>query len=249
MDLIELLKSSNNICYYPSSGIDLSDIDYFASGKLSYFIRKNNSNFNLKQIDFLNFIDESYLPPSMPDLFIHTDLNFYREFEDGFENDKLTDYGINGSFEILSYKEIQPLSVSNEIYQNFMHSGRCFLYKLKVWNNEAKLLICIIENETFVAKILLKNNIKIPIIWTKDWNGSKTYGTWLINVFKRLNTTFFYSDWLCLPSKNLGIENKIVFEKYPELEKKDLVKLVKNTELCFIDESKHGWVQEYIIVK
>ena len=39
--LVEELRKYKNICFYPSSGTDLSDLDYFCSGRLPKELRKN----------------------------------------------------------------------------------------------------------------------------------------------------------------------------------------------------------------
>lgn len=230
------LKKYRCICFYPSSGTDLSNIDFFASGKMLWQERLDA---------------DRNLPPNPasdqdPDLFIHTDIIQYQEFVDGL--DALPDNcGMHGTFEVVQFKELPTLDEKNRIFGNVEFSGRCFEYKLRVWNSsEIKTLIfCLLENECFVSRILLENQVRVPIIWAKNWNGSRTYGTWLANVLKPLKTRKFYSDWLCIPGQRGEPANLAVADKYPELMVNGQVRLIRNNDIHWIDEGSHGWVEEF----
>lgn len=238
------LKKYSCICYYPSSGTDLSNIDYFGSGKKLWEERISSDT------------SETGIPTGCsgqendPDLFIHTDINFYQEFESGL--DMLPDEcGIHGSYEILSFREFPTIQSPNLICNNFEFSGKCFEYKLRVWGSEKirTLIYCLCENEFFVSKILLQNRIDVAMIWSRNWAGSQTYGTWLANVLDRLNTTKFYTDWLCVPGRRGEPRNRAVEKSYPELISPPKVKLVRNNDIHWIDEGAHGWVEEFDVLK
>jgi hypothetical protein len=241
--LVEILKRHDKICYYPSSGTDLSDLDYFGSGRKPSEERVNTNSVH-EGSQRLSETDDS------PDLFIHTDVNFYMEFAAGldFQPDEC---GINGDFEILEFKELAAIQNANLIFKGGADAGRCFEYKLRVWNSPRILTVifCLVENEYFVSKILLANNIKVPLIWSRNWNGSKTCGTWLANVLDRLGTSKVYTDWLCIPGKRGEPSNKAVRENYPDLMAQTKVKLVRNDDVRWIEEGSHGWVEEFDVVR
>lgn len=241
--LVNELRKYNSICYYPSSGNDLSNIDYFGSGqktweeRLSGIQPENNIAENLSR------------PENDPDLFIHTDINFYQEFESGL--DLLPEEcGIHGNYEILGFRELPALKEPNLICGNFDYSGKCFEYKLKVWGakNTKTLIFCLCENEYFVSKILLDNSIDVSFIWSRNWNGGQTYGTWLANILDQLHTIKVYTDWLCVPGKRGEPRNRFVEEKYPELMVPPKVKLLRNNDIHWIDEGSHGWVEEFDVL-
>lgn len=234
------LKKYNCICYYPSSGTDLNNLDYFGSGKKPWSER----------VGEIETVEESGAAISNldtdPDLFIHSDINFYQEFESGL--DMLpNECGIHGSYEILEFRELPALKDPNFIFSNYAHSGRCFEYKLKVWGcDDVKTLIyCLCENEYLVSKIFLANNIRVPLIWSRNWAGGHTYGTWLANVLDELKTEKVYTDWLCIPGKRGEPRNRLVEEKYPELMVPSKIKLVRNNDVHWIDEGTSGWVEEF----
>lgn len=239
--LVNELKKYSCICYYPSSGTDLSNIDFFASGKQPLEERSANSESRDGSAGSASFAE--------PDLFIHTDINFYMEFEAG-KDFELEEYGIHGSYEIVSFRELPILQNSNVIFDNFDFTGKCFEYKLKLRNssNIKTLIFCLCENEFFVSNILLAHQIKVSYIWCKNWNGSSTYGTWLANVLDRLQTKKIYTDWLCVPGQRGQPRNRMVEEKYPELMLPAKVKLVRNNDIHWIEEGAHGWVEEFDVV-
>ncbi len=236
--LVRELKKYKSVCYYPSSGRDMSDLDYFGSGCLP-----REERLGLSPV----------APPPLaagenadPDVFIHTDVNFYQECAAGLDLQPI-DCGIHGACEVLSHRELTPIRASNAICGNFPHSGRVFEYQLKLWGRPQvrTLFYCLCENEFFVAKILLANDIRVPYIWTRDWFGGPTHGTWLANVFDRLQTVKFFTDWLCVPGQRGEPGNKAVAEKYPELMIPSKVRLVKNESHRWIEEGAHGWIEEY----
>lgn len=234
--LISEIKKHNCICYYPSSGPDLSNIDFLGSGKRRWQERLDKAP-----------IDKSLLSNELdPDLYIHTDVNFYQEFESGKEF-PAEEHGIHGDFEILEFKELPTLTDTNQIFSNYEFSGKCFEYKFRAWGFEKikTLIYCICENEYFVAKILLANNIKVPLIWSKNWNGGYTHGTWLANIASKLQTQKVYTDWLCIPGYRGEPGNEKVKDKYPELMSSSNTKLVRNNDIHWIDEGAHGWIEEF----
>lgn len=242
--LVNELKKYNCICYYPSSGTDLSNMDYFGSGKKLWEERiggiqpESDISANTSCLE------------NDPDLFIHTDINFYQEFASGL--DMLpNECGIHGSFEVLEFRELPALSNPNLICSNYEYSGRCFEYKLHIWGTKRPktLIFCLCENEYFVSKILLANSIHVSFIWSRNWAGGKTYGTWLTNVLEKLHTKKVYTDWLCVPGKRGEPRNRSVEEKYPELMIPSNVKLVRNNDLHWIDEGSHGWVEEFDVIQ
>ena len=238
--LVNELKRYRGICYYPSSGNDLSDIDFFGSGKRLWQERIDATG----QRDSLD-ISSGGLEP---ELFIHTDINFYQEFAAG-KDLQPEDCGIHGPFEVVSFRELPGLESPNSINENYDHSGKCFEYKFKTWDSDKirTLIFCLCENEFFVAGILLKHSVTVDYIWSKNWCGSKTYGTWLVNVLDRLGTKKFYTDWLCVPGKRGEPRNLRVEEHYPELICEPKVALVRNEEIRWIDEGANGWVEEFIV--
>ncbi len=239
--LVGEIKKYRQVCYYPSSGTDLSDMDFFGSGQKLFEERRNP-----EEIFPTVNADET---KTSPDLFIHTDVNFYQEFEEAFDF-PARECGINGSFEILDFRELPLIKEPNLICDNYIHSGKIFEYKLRLWNSpEVKTLIyCLCENEFFVSRIAMAHDLKIPLIWTKNWNGGKTYGTWLVNVFSKLQTQKFYSDWLCIAGHRGEPRNRPIEEKYPELMTQPGVKLVRNNDIHWIEEGAHGWVEEFDVV-
>ncbi len=242
--LINELKKYSCICYYPSSGIDLSNMDFFCSGKKLWSERVEREN--PEEIVLDEPIDDS----CAPDLFIHTDVNFYQEFESGLDFDA-DDSGIHGSFEVISFRELPEIKEPNTICDNFDFSGRCFEYKLKLWGSPKirTLIFVLCENEYLVSKIFLKNKIEVSYIWSKNWNGGQTHGTWLANILDKLKTKKIYTDWLCVPGKRGQPGNRLVEEKYPELMCVSNTKLVRNNEIRWIDEGAHGWVEEFDVLE
>ncbi|MDD3378332.1 MAG: hypothetical protein PHF08_12900 [Candidatus Riflebacteria bacterium] len=239
--LADELKKYRKICYYPSSGTDLSDLDYFGSGKLLWDERVESGR-RISNIGAQN--------DDLPDLFVHSDINFYMEFEEGKDLDA-DECGLHGSYEVTGFRELPRITSPNRICDNYDFSGRCFEYKLKVWgiNKELTLIYCLCENEFFVSEILLAHGIKVDYIWSKNWAGGLTTGTWLANVCKKLNTKKFFTDWLCVPGKKGQPLNSAVKEKYPLLMIKSTVKLIRSGEPKWIDEGANGWVEEYDVTK
>ncbi len=235
--LIKELKKYDRICYYPSSATDLSDIDFFGSGQLLWEERVSKGR------------ADDFAKRDCPDLFIHTDINFYREFVSGLE--ELPDEcGMNGNFVVTGFRELPSLHQPNRIYENYEFSGKCFEYKIRVWDSDriVTLLFCLCENEFFVSRILLAGNIKVDTVWTKNWNGGRTYGTWLANILDQLQTSHFFSDWLCIPGQRGEPRNLLVEEKYPELMVAAKIRLERNDEIHWIDQGAHGWVEKFSIV-
>lgn len=230
------LKKYRCICYYPSSGTDLTDIDFFGSGRKLWEERRDGSP----------AAPES---ENSPDLFLHTDINFYQEFASGTDLSP-RECGMQGTCEVVSYRELPSLEAPNAIYDNFAHSGKCFEYRLRVWGseNEKTLIWCLCENEALVSKILLAHGIRVPFIWSRNWSGGKTYGTWLANILDRLETKKLYVDWLCVPGSRGEPRNRLVEETYPDLMTPAGVRLVRNTDIHWIDEGANGWVEEYDVV-
>ena len=235
MNLIDELKKYRSICFYPSCGTDLSDIDFFCSGRLPLEERKTAVSAQKWDSPF-----------PQPEVFLHTDVNFYMEFEEGTDLD-LADYGIHGKFEILGFEQLDIIEKPNRINGNPPFSGQCYKYVLKVWGQDKPvvLLLCICENEFAASQILLKNSIKADFIWSKNWNGGRTYGTWLARIATRLETKLFYSDWLCIPGQRGEPSNAAVYEKYPEL-KPVTETVLKRTANHWIEEGAHGWVDEFV---
>jgi hypothetical protein len=240
-ELIKEIRKHDCICYYPSSGTDLSNIDFFGSGKKLWEERTGGESTEAGVS--APVVDDD------PDLFIHTDVNFYQEFASGLDIDG-KDQGIHGSFEVVEYKELPALYEPNLIYENYDHAGKCFVYRLKVWGCQKirTLIFCLCENEYFVAKILIANNLKVDFIWSRNWNGGQTYGTWLTNVLDKLQTKKVYTDWLCVPGKKGEPRNRKVEEKYPELMLAPKVRLVRNDDIHWIDQGGHGWVEEFDVM-
>ncbi|MDD2998099.1 MAG: hypothetical protein PHV05_03485 [Candidatus Riflebacteria bacterium] len=241
--LADELKKYRCICYYPSSGTDLSNIDYFGSGRKLWSERVEGVCPPLLTADEKNFSQDE------PDLYIHTDVNFYQEFSAGHDLEA-EDCGMNGSFEVVAFRELLPLEKPNRICANFDYSGRCFEYKLRVWDSEKTLTLiyCLCENESFVANILLAYGIRVEYVWSRNWYGTHTYGTWLGNILDQTQTRKVYTDWLCVPGKRGEPQNIAVQQKYPELMVRAKVRLVRNDNIRWIDESGHGWVEEFDVL-
>lgn len=236
-NLIEELKNYKSICFYPSSGTDLSDIDFFCSGGLPREERKETDAFS--HIWHRAVIE--------PELFVHSDVNFYMEFESGKDLD-LSEYGIHGKYEIISFEQLESIKEPNRINNNLPYSGQVFKYKLRVWGKEETvvLIFALCENEFVASQIFLANNIPLFYVWSKNWNGGKTYGTWLARAANKLGVKLMYTDWLCLPNLRGEPPNDIVYEKYPNLKVYPEAKLVR-TNNHWIEEGAHGWVDEFMI--
>lgn len=236
-NIINELKKYKSICFYPSCGTDLSDIDYFCSGRLP---REERNKKDAISEAWHGDFDE-------PEVFVHSDVNFYMEFESGEDLD-LSECGVHGKFEILSFEQLENIDKPNRINGNFPYSGQCFKYTLKVWGKEKPitLIFCLCENEYIVSQIFLSNKINLNYIWSKNWNGGRTYGTWLARVSKKIGVRLFYTDWLCLPGFRGEPSNSIVYEKYPELLSEEVSEL-ERTDNHWIEEGAHGWVDEFIV--
>lgn len=234
-NLVDELKNYNSICFYPSCGTDMSDIDYFCSGCLPREERIKPSV----------FAEDWKKDCIEPDVFIHSDVNFYMEFEAG-EDLELEDCGIHSCYEILEFEQLESIKEPNRINNNTPFSGNIFKYKLKVWGKEkpVTLIFCLCENEFVVSQIFLANKIFVNYIWSKNWNGGLTYGTWLAKVANILKVRYFYTDWLCLPGFRGEPSNNKVYDKYPELETKQSATL-ERTNNHWIEEGSHGWVDEF----
>lgn len=237
------LKKYKCICYYPSSGTDLSNVDYLGSGKKPWEERLSGKSLDSKTDEDIFDLENE------PDLYIHTDVNFYQEFVSGLDME-LNEYGIHGSFEVLEFRELAVIKDPNLICNNFEFSGKCFEYKLRVWGTPkiTTIIFCLCENEFFVSKILVANNIHVSIIWSRNWNGGHTCGVWIVNVLEKLHTIKVYTDWLCIPGKRGEPSNQLVKEKYPDLTLPSNAKLVRNDDVRWIDEGAHGWVEEFDVV-
>ncbi|MFZ2956399.1 MAG: hypothetical protein WA705_05880 [Candidatus Ozemobacteraceae bacterium] len=237
------LKKYRCICYYPSSGTDLSNLDFFCSGKKLWEERVGGVSRGGGVPESASGMDDD------PDLFVHTDINFYQEFAAGNEASP-HERGIHGSFEVLEFRELPALESPNRIWNNFIHSGKCFEYKLRVWGatRTKTLIYCLCENEWFVLRILLDHGIRVPFVWSRNWAGGQTYGTWLANALDKLQTAKLYTDWLCVPGKRGEPRNRLVEEKYPELMTPPTVRLVRNDDVRWVDEGEHGWVEEYDVL-
>lgn len=237
--LAQELKNYKCISYYPASGTDLSDLDYFGSGKKPWSERILGGK----------ALTEGLTDDNDPDLFIHTDINFYQEFEAGTDLEA-DEYGFHGEFEVLEFRELPTINEPNKICDNYDFSGKCFEYKLRLWGSDKvkTLIFCLCENEYLVSEILLKNNINLTYIWSRDWAGGMTCGTWLVNVLNRLNSRKIYTDRLCVPGKKGEPRNQLVEEKYPELMAEAKVKLVRNPDSHWIVEGGHGWIDEFYVV-
>lgn len=235
--LIEELKKHNSIVFYPSSGTDLSDIDYFCSGGLP---REERKKANGKPSNWCKAFSE-------PETFVHSDVNFYMEFEAGKDLD-LSELGIHSPYEILSFTKVSGFEKPNKINNNSPYSGGCFKYELKIWGKEKPvfLFFCLCENEFIASEVFLKNNIKLDYVWSKNWNGGKTYGTWLGRSAGKFGVKLFYTDWLCLPDQRGEPSNSLVYEKYPELFVKNNY-FLKRTDNHWIEEGAHGWVDEFAV--
>ena len=236
-NLIDELKKYKSICFYPSCGTDLSDIDYFCSGKLPREERKNtNAVSEAWKGDFLE-----------PEVFVHSDINFYMEFEAAEDLD-LNECGIHGKYEIIDFEQLESIKEPNRINNNLPFSGQVFKYKIKVWGKEKPitLIFCLCENEFVATQIFLSNKIPIDYVWSKNWNGGKTYGTWLAKIAKKLGVKVFYTDWLCIPGLRGEPSNFLVYEKYQELDINDFSTLSR-TNNHWIEEGAHGWVDEFVV--
>ena len=91
--LIDELKNYKSICFYPSCGTDLSDLDFFCSGKMPIEERKQAVGADDWNGDY-----------SEPDLYFHTDVNFYMEFESGEDLDLSEKCSLKDSLESLKYE-------------------------------------------------------------------------------------------------------------------------------------------------
>ncbi len=163
------LKKYRCICYYPSSGTDLSNLDYFGSGRKLWSERVEGVQPPLPESA------EKADLQSEPDLYIHTDVNFYQEFSAGRDLEP-EDCGMHGSLEVIAFRELPQIDKPNRICDNRDFSGKCFEYKLRVWESEKTLTLiyCICENESFVADILLEYGIEVEYVWSRNWYGILT---------------------------------------------------------------------------
>jgi hypothetical protein len=270
-ELVRELQGHSCLCFYPSCGTDVSDLDYFASGRLPLAERVDSgqaAHVPDKTSDLFahhptrpdHLVDPgstdetpcsatSSLGPRLdPDAFLHTDVTFFQEYAAGADL-PLRECGLHGLGEVLAFRELAPLTNPNRIYGNFEHSGRCFVYKLRLWGSpQPKTLVYLLcENEAFVTDVLLAHGLAVPIVWSKSWNGGHTYGTWLANVLDRLQTKEMFTDWLCVPGHRGQPPNRRVAEAYPELMGPAKVKLVRNEAVHWVDEGSHGWVEEFSV--
>ncbi len=241
--LTEELARYRCLCYYPSSGTDLGDLDFFCSGKLLWGERTADSRRTAEPAE------ERVPSEDLPDLFVHTDISFYQEFAAG-DWIPTPENGMHGKFDVVAFRELPTVVNPNRIWTNLPHSGKCFEYKLQVWDSSrpVTLIFCLTENEWFVANILLAHGIRAPFVWSKSWAGGRTYGTWLANVLDKLQTRKLYTDWLCLPGQRGEPRNRLVEAHYPELMTPATVRLVRNEALHWIDEGSHGWVEEFDVL-
>ncbi len=234
--LILELKKYDKICFYPSSGPDLSNVDYFCSGGLPFGERVEGADAG----------EPLFEAADMPDLFIHTDVNFYMEFEEGLDLDG-AELGVNGAFEVLEFEELEGVKEPNRINDNYDFSGKVFKYRFKAWGADkvCTLIYILCENEFFVEEIALKHGLAVNTIWSKNWAGGLTQGTWMANVMDKMKTERLYSDWLCVPRRRGEPSNAFVTEKYPKLMVTRQVELLRSEEVKWIDEGANGWVEMF----
>lgn len=267
--LVQELKKYRSICYYPSAGTDLSDLDFFGSGRRPWGERIGGRHpvggtpaavsASGASTSASGFLSSSAPDPASgagsgpdldPDLFLHSDITFFQEFAAG--NDlSPAECGLHGTCEVVGFRELPVLDTPNRIYDNFPFSGKCFEYRLRVWSSDRirTVIHCLCENEFLASQILLAHGIEVPVVWSRNWAGSKTCGTWLANVLDRLRTRKIYTDWLCVPGQRGEPPNPLVSDKYPELMAPGTVKLVRNNDLHWIVEGAHGWLEAFDVVK
>ncbi len=242
--LVQELKKYQCLCFYPSSGTDLGDLDYFGSGR-----RLLGERIDPRPAAAGHPAGAPAQEPD-PDLFVHTEINFHQEFDGGLAASPV-DCGLHGPLEVEGFRELPALDRPNAIYDNFPFSGRCFEYRVRLWQTGKirTLIYCLCENEFFVSRLLLRHGLAAPVIWSRNWAGGRTYGTWMANVLDRLRTVKVYTDWLCIPGQRGEPPNRLVTEKYPDLMVPRTVQLVRNNDRHWIDEGAHGWVEEFDVVK
>ncbi len=242
--LVQELAKYKCLCYYPSSGTDLGDLDFFGSGGRLLGERTDPPPEGR--------FPSAGLVPSLPepDLFVHTEINSFQEFDGGLATSP-SECGFHGPLQVEGFRELPSIEKPNSIYDNFPFSGRCFEYRLRLWDSRRTrtLIYCLCENEFFVSRILLRHGLTAPLIWSRNWAGGRTHGTWIANVLDRLKTEKVFTDWLCIPGQRGEPTNRLVERKYPELMVPRTVKLVRNDNLHWIDEGAHGWVDEFDVVK
>ncbi len=235
--LVHELQQYRRICFYPSSGTDLGDLDFLCSGQKPWSERAESPPHERRTTD-----DGA----DVPDLFVHTEINFFQEFAGGLALQP-DEHGMHGPLEVVRFRELPTIPTPNRIYDNFAHSGRVFEYKLRAWGraHETTLIYVLCENEFLVARVLLPHRINTAVVWSRNWSGGRTHGTWLANTFAQLHTERLYADWLCIPGRRGQPQNRRVTEQYPELMANAPSPLVRREDLRWIDEGANGWIEAF----
>ena len=244
--LAGILAQAACVCYYPSSGPDLGDVDFFTSGGRPLEERRRGP---APAGPPGAAAAGTTTAPCAPDVFLHSDVGFFQEFAAG-RDWQPGENGLHGPVEIVDHQELPRLAIGNRIYDNLPHTGRCFAYRFRAWGAPAvkTLVCCLCENEGVVARVLLAHGLRVPVVWARNWAGGRSHGTWLVNVLHRLHTAAVYSDWLCVPGQRGEPGNLRVAQVYPELMATAPVRLARNESLHWIDEGAHGWVERFDVV-
>ncbi len=229
--MIDLLQKSR-ICYYPSAGDDYRDFLYLTPANRIYSL----------------FLEKSVAPPN---LHVHTDCRILPTPGIVYADHKTeVRLSLVEEFSCLDLPLTMGITVNPKIHDDL---GKCRLFELEIESNTLgyitnRLLYCCCENEAFISKVLIENQIEVPhlihVRYGGGFGGAYASGEYLLHCLSTLKVELFITD----PHLNEQSGDRKALEAYPNLngERPSLNLLYKLRGKCW---SNHGTVSWYLCKK
>lgn len=209
MDLKDVVKQHNKICWYPSAGADFRAL---------LFLSKQ----------YLEWKDVPMDSVELPDLFIYTDCkptdynwtgysgrSFISDLnEPPFRYKKMSALYRDSKTEIFLNKPIEELQCQkfsfDERYFGFDVSknyGKAFLMNVHIQSKQlgewdAEVVYVLSENTTFAFDFFIREQITVDYIlrvrFGDAFGGSSMDGSWMLKLLKPLHTKYFLSTYVGL---------------------------------------------------